>query len=888
MLTTAYYFLQVILCSGMMMGYYWLVLRNKRFHHYNRFYLLAIALLVWLVPLIKIQWQYQTVSEDPTVVQLLAVVADSNTRIEEAVTRSGFRWTWEMAAWGVYLTVAAVLLGAMVIAFIRLYQLLKAHSCKNVGEVYLILTQAKGTPFSFFRYIFWNEEIDIRSEAGKQILQHELTHVKQKHSVDKIIIQLVLVAGWFNPFFWLLKKEMEMIHEFIADKKAVTDGDTAALAHMLLTAAYPRQQFAMTNPFFFSPIKRRLQMLANNRHPRFSYLRRLVVLPLLAVVVVLFAFRSKEQRAKGPISVATMMEKVVDVVAGNQAQPGVSVANIAMLDRTYTVVIQPGHGGTDPGFIAADGTSESALMFQLAKAVAEMNDNENIRIILTRNDDEYLTPRKAVEIVNQYHPDLFLSLHLNSVNPAGLASGKIKGDLKSGIEFYIPEQGKSNHYLPSHVFASELANAMAPLNEKILGIKTRSNGLTWMEKMETACVLMEAGFITNTSDIAKLKRQDYQKKMAVSILNGVNEYLVKSKKIKTDTVIIKADTITVTNGNKLVIMNDGGKVQVENVNKAATTNLRNSIADALVIVDGKKIDNEILELIDPSKIQSINILKNESAKALYGEEGKNGVVMITTKKAGALSEGPVTVSGYGAKSVTGISLAPSGRSMNGTAGQFGASVSAVRKYPDTLVWSSGANNYQIPSNVWVLIDGEPGNLNDVIPADIAEVRVIKDAAAIARYGEAAKNGVVEVITKKAAEAMKTVEPPEIRKKLIGVKLFTEVETLPAFPGGSSAWTKYLERNMRRDLPAQNGAPSGKYTVTVSFVVSADGGISNVAAQNNPGYKTVEEAIRLINNGPRWKPALQNGQPVNYQHKQVFTWVVKEVQQRIADLRSNKK
>lgn len=887
MLTTAYYFLQVILCSGIMMGYYWLVLRNKRFHHYNRFYLLAIALLVWLVPLIKIQWQYQTVSEDPTVVQLLAVVADSNTRIEEAVTRSGFRWSWEMAAWGVYLTVAAVLLGAMVIAFIRLYQLLKAHSCKNVGEVYLILTQAKGTPFSFFRYIFWNEEIDIRSEAGKQILQHELTHVKQKHSVDKIIIQLVLVAGWFNPFFWLLKKEMEMIHEFIADKKAVTDGDTAALAHMLLTAAYPRQQFAMTNPFFFSPIKRRLQMLANNHHPRFSYLRRLVVLPLLAVVVVLFAFRSKEQRARGPISVATMMEKVVDVVAGNQSQTGVSVANIAMLDRTYTVVLIPGHGGENTGIVTADGTKESTLTLALAKAVKEMNGNDKIRIILTRESDQTMPYQQAAAVTNQYHPDLVLLLHANEFMAAKNNNGKRAQDPLSGIRFYIPD-ATSKQSLLSRLLASEMAFAMTPLKSPVMGIRSNKATNYVLNQLNSPSVLIEAGFMSNPADLAKLQTESYRREMAVSILNGMNEYLVKSKKIKSDTVIIKADTITVKDGNKLVIMNEGGKVQVENISKAATTDLRNSIANALVILDGKKIDNEILDLIDPAKIQSINILKNESAKALYGEEGKNGVVMITTKKTATQPVESVAVTGYGARSMTVAALSPSTRYLNESAGQFGAKVSAVRKYPDTLVWVSGINNYKIPSNVWVLIDGEPGNLNDVIPADIAEVRVIKDAAATARYGEAAKNGVIEVVTKKAAEAMKSVEAPEVRKKLMGVKLFSEAETLPAFPGGPSAWAKYLERNMQRDLPAKNGAPPGKYTVTVSFLVAADGGISKVAAQNNPGYKTVEEAIRLINNGPRWKPALQNGQPVNYQHKQVFTWVVKEVQRRIADLRSNKK
>lgn len=876
MLTTAYYFLQVILCSGIMMGYYWLVLRNKRFHHYNRFYLLAIALLVWLVPLIKIQWQYQTVSQDLTMVQLLSVVADSNTRIEEAVTRSGFRWSWEMAAWGVYLTVAAVLLGAMVIAFIRLYQLLKAHSCKNVGEVYLILTQAKGTPFSFFRYIFWNEEIDIRSEAGKQILQHELTHVKQKHSVDKIIIQLVLVAGWFNPFFWLLKKEMEMIHEFIADKKAVTDGDTAALAHMLLTAAYPRQQFAMTNPFFFSPIKRRLQMLANNRNPRFSYLRRLVVLPLLAIVVVLFAFRSKEQRAGGPISVATMMEKVVDVVAGNQPQRSVSVANIAMLDRTYTVVLIPGHGGENKGGVAADGTKESMLTLALAKAVKEMNRNENIRIILSRETDQTMPYTRAVELANQHHPDLVLLLHVNEFLVKQNSNRTKVQDPLSGIRFYIPDAASSNQSLLSRMLASEMAFTMTTLKSPVMGIRSNKTTNFILNQLNSPSVLIETGFMSNPADLAKLQTESYRREMAASILNGVNEYLVKSKKIKTDTVIIKADTITVKDGNKLVIMNEGGKVQVENISKAATTDLRNSITDALVILDGKKIDNEILELIDPSKIQSINILKNESAKALYGEEGKNGVVMITTKKNGNKEEGTVVVTGFRAKpTITSVSNYPSDKSINGIVGQFGSKVSAVRKYPDTLVWVSGINNYKIPSNVWVLIDGEPGNLNDVKPDEIAEVRVIKDAAATARYGEAAKNGVIEVVTKKAAEAMKAVEAPAIRKKLVGVKLFTKAETPPAFPGGPSAWAKYLERNMRRDLPAQNGAPPGKYTVTVSFVVAADGGISNVAAQNNPGYKTVEEAIRLINKGPRWKPALQNGVPVLYKHSQSFTWVVEK-------------
>jgi hypothetical protein len=309
MLATAYYFLQVVICSGLMTGYYWLVLRNKRFHQYNRFYLLIITLLAWIVPLVKIQWNHQQSVGDAQLMQLLAMLASNNARIDQSIATGGIEWR-DLALIGLYCVVTASLLFMMIRALVRIYHLVKTHSCKNVGDVYLILTQAKGTPFSFFRYIFWNEEIDIRSEAGKQILKHELTHVQQKHSVDKMFMQLVLIVGWFNPFFWLIKREMEMIHEFIADKKAVDKGDTASLAQMLLTAAYPNQHFALTHPFFFSPIKRRLEMLTNNSQPRFSYIRRLVVLPLLAIVIVLFAFRNKEQRINATISIANVIENI--------------------------------------------------------------------------------------------------------------------------------------------------------------------------------------------------------------------------------------------------------------------------------------------------------------------------------------------------------------------------------------------------------------------------------------------------------------------------------------------------------------------------------------------------------------------------------------------------
>jgi len=107
------------------------------------------------------------------------------------------------------------------------------------------------------------------------------------------------------------------------------------------------------------------------------------------------------------------------------------------------------------------------------------------------------------------------------------------------------------------------------------------------------------------------------------------------------------------------------------------------------------------------------------------------------------------------------------------------------------------------------------------------------------------------------------------------KIYTIVEIPAEFPGGVTAWTKYLERNLNRDLPVQNGAPYGKYVVTLSFLVDKTGVISDVRAENDPGYGTKEEAIRVIKKGPNWKPAVQNGRNVNYRHIQNIIFVVAE-------------
>ncbi len=294
--TFAYYLLKVSVCSGLLYGYYFFILRNKRFHQYNRFYLLSAVVLSFIIPLIKIKFWNETVHEMPAI-ELLKVAATRDAFAEKSFEL----WDFNSLAAVFFSIVSAAFFIWLLMGAVRIVVLIKSNPCKIWNNINFIFTEAKGTPFSFFKYIFWNKNIDLQTQEGNLILQHELAHVLEKHSADKLFMHIALIIGWPNPFFWLIRKELNMIHEFIADEKAINDGDTSSFSAMLLKTVYPQHSFtALENSFFHSPIKRRLIMFTTSKKPRYSYLRRLMILPLLGFVVVFFSFKTKGQTLPDP------------------------------------------------------------------------------------------------------------------------------------------------------------------------------------------------------------------------------------------------------------------------------------------------------------------------------------------------------------------------------------------------------------------------------------------------------------------------------------------------------------------------------------------------------------------------------------------------------------
>ena len=752
MYPTLYYLLQVLVCSAVLMVYYLLVLRNKKFHQYNRFYLLGVALVSWIVPLIKIFWQQER--SGVRQVDLLNVVAVNNSEIEAMVTSQQHSLDWVSLLPHLYVGVSVFLAVAMLISLYRIYKIYTTHECSNLQQFYLVMTRVKGTPFSFFSYIFWNAEIDIQTPAGKQILQHELTHVTQYHSIDKIVIQLNLIAGWFNPFFWLLKKELDMIHEFIADKKSVEHGDAASLAQMLLTTAYPGQQFPLTNPFFFSPIKRRLKMLTNTKNPTFNYLRRLIVLPLLAVVVLLFAFRAKE-----------------------------NTSAVAPLSKTYTVVLNPGHGGIDKGAIASDGTTESQLSLEIVRQIQALNKNDKIKLVLTRDADVMQSVVAVSEFANAQSPDLFVSIHLN--NAEGTSANKTKYE---GAEIYMAAKDKAVDYDANYKLANNLAATLKEAGTPFNGVKTRNKGIWVLQTVQCPSALIEAGYLSNNKELAKIKDAGYQQKLAASILKGIENYLVDQE---------RGNYTVVRDTTKKVMIVQGYKISPEDTLIASKGNNKSSVVikmDAaggtsngqkpLFILDGEVISESVMSVIDPNKIESINILKDASAVAVFGEKGKGGVVQITTKK-GKTNDAPAT----GRIVLRGVPLDNSKvleervLIVSDTVQLNGKTVfvksdnvadDAVELKGKTILLKSnnlkdvefmakGLSEADKKSGITfsgspsgstpglILIDGEKKTkkeLDALSPDQIKSVQVLKGESVIKEYGAEAKDGVIKITTKK--------------------------------------------------------------------------------------------------------------------------------------------
>ena len=279
------YLLKTILVSSIFISYYWLVLRNKKFHYYNRFFLLSASVMSLIVPLLNFDWFS---IEEP-------VMYGSSEVLQFVLPKATSAATIDFG-WMDFVMIGSFLI-TMVLVILLCIQIYKIQILKKKSEVTpmdgfdFINTKEENAPFSFFNNLFWKETISLQDEGGQQIFKHEITHIQQKHTWDRIYCQIVASIFWMNPINWIIQKELMTIHEFIADEESVGNENVEIFAKMLLQTHYGNHFLNPTHQFFYSSIKRRIIMLTTSRHIKYSYARRLMVLPILMIAVGLVSIK---------------------------------------------------------------------------------------------------------------------------------------------------------------------------------------------------------------------------------------------------------------------------------------------------------------------------------------------------------------------------------------------------------------------------------------------------------------------------------------------------------------------------------------------------------------------------------------------------------------------
>jgi len=489
--TIVLYLIKSIFVSGLLTSWYWLGLRNKRLNNYNRFFLLFTLLAGVLVPLFHFQWFTIHSAQSPSTTSgaLLLQAINYNGDYEPAATNitSGFPINWSVLAFIFISLVSVAFLTTLLIRIAWVFRMARKYPQTEIEGTILVTTDLPKAPFSFLNYIFWRNNIPLESENGRLILRHELAHIRQKHTCDKLACQLLTCIFWMNPFYWIIQKELNMIHEFIADETAFKENDSEAFARMLLQTHNNGRYLVPEHQFFSSPVKRRLIMLKTSNKTSYSFARRMLVLPLIACTILIFSFTARKD----------------------------SKTEIVKATKKIILVIDPGHGGSDAG--ATYGSLvEKDLNLKIANRIGDLASDYNVEVHMTRTGDEYPTLAQRVEFSNALHPDDFISIHVNDVKTDPKTdTGKGNFDLWINMDNTQTEKSKI------------LGWAIFQNISKAGGIQRRNwqthERLYVCTHNNAPSILVELGDIKNKEDMARINDDIKLDELCNAILRGVVE-----------------------------------------------------------------------------------------------------------------------------------------------------------------------------------------------------------------------------------------------------------------------------------------------------------------------------------------------------------------------------
>ena len=280
----AIYLIKINVALMLLYGFYRLTVSRDTFFGLRRLTLWLIYAVALMVPALNLEYW---VRDTPTMESMANVYADTFYPVV-VVKAQAPSITWMDMLLGIYWAGVAVLSLRLVWQLFSIIRLAVISRKQEVEGITVHLLRGEGSPFSFFRWVFMYPST-LEGKQLHEVMVHECTHVSGLHSLDTLFSELFSIACWFNPFAWLMKQEVRMNLEYLADESVLSDGNARkSYQYHLLGLAYrqPNESTKIANNFNLLPLKKRIKMMNKRRTSEIGKAKYLLFAPLAGVLLM--------------------------------------------------------------------------------------------------------------------------------------------------------------------------------------------------------------------------------------------------------------------------------------------------------------------------------------------------------------------------------------------------------------------------------------------------------------------------------------------------------------------------------------------------------------------------------------------------------------------------
>ncbi len=827
-----------------------LLFQNQKHFVFNRFYLpvsLALSFLIPLITFTTVKYIEPFLSENTNSFAYLATTSES-------VVLPEFVFQWYHYLFGLYILGVAGFLFHLLLGHAKAMHIIRFSRLKTMFGTEVNITPKDIHPFSFFNKIVVSENT-LDSVNLQMIVNHENIHVKEKHTLDILFVELLFLAQWFNPFAWLLKDAVKNNLEYKTDHQ-ITKTNNPKDYQLAMVALVDKQGVA---PFLTalngSQLKSRIIMMKKKTENKYALLKQLIVLPLLAILVMGLA--NREIRTE-----IIETEKKVEI-----SQPDNEFQNFNEKDFLSMIITVDGKviPFDNPGLKTLDfskGFDSNKIIkaLDIDNVLATTIDVVDKKLVLfirtsdyvigTNKEFERATTKNIVLDGNKLTEEYFYAIDDKIVDKKEFEE---KGEKGFENVIFLSGEDATNKY--GKEFKGVIADATSGISNFI--VTKDPNKLRSSESENTNVrVGDEIVFLDPRTEefYEYMNRIHEDGKIVIDPLIEKAPYILLDGKIVTDkTIVSEGDVISIDvtqppwsedlHGKKykygyIHIKTKYNQPSEYKVTGKVKTQNGDPISGASILIKGKPIGtitnsqgNYEIHLDEENETLIFTMAGFEKQEIKVDNKTEINIKLKADKNAKTYKT-YTTNDGRVYRNLIRSTV-----------------VDSHVKASKTLFLDSIKNQN---SPIYIVDGKEIENLDSISPDDIQSIDVLKNKSFTNIYGERGKNGVILITT-----------------KTNGGNLLLDKKEKPEYPGGEIALRSFLENNIKYPEFALEKGIHGK--VYVSFVINKKGSVTDAKISRGVDPSLNKEALRVVNSLPLWKPGKQNGKPidVNYTVPVIF-------------------